>query len=54
LLDAGSAIPKEVTMATPHWGPGQLWHTGDSWYWRIWSISRAGDVAFSEARTFRH
>jgi len=33
---------------------GQLWHTGDAWYWRIWSVSRAGDVAFSEARTFRH
>lgn len=33
---------------------GKLWHTGGAWYWRIWSVSRAGDVAFSEARTFVH
>jgi hypothetical protein len=33
---------------------GQLWHTGGAWYWRIWSVGRAGDVAFSDARTFVH
>jgi len=33
---------------------GRLWTTRGEWYWRVWSISRAGDVAFSEARTFTH
>jgi hypothetical protein len=33
---------------------GGLWTTGDAWYWRVWSVSRTGDMAFSEARTFRH
>jgi hypothetical protein len=33
---------------------GQLWHTGDAWEWRVWSVSRTGDIAFSETRDFRH
>ena len=33
---------------------GQLWTTKDWWSWRIWSISRSGDVAFSEVRSFYH
>jgi hypothetical protein len=33
---------------------GALWSTKGPWYWRIWSISRTGEVAFSEARTFIH
>jgi hypothetical protein len=33
---------------------GQLWTTGDEWHWRVWSVSRTGDIAFSEARPFRH
>jgi hypothetical protein len=33
---------------------GVLWHTGGPWYWRVWSISRGGDVTFSEARAFVH
>lgn len=31
---------------------GRLWHTKSDWQWRIWSLNRAGDLAFSEARTF--
>ena len=33
---------------------GQLWTTGGAWYWRIWSVSRSGDIGFSETRTFQH
>lgn len=33
---------------------GRLWTTGSEWSWRIWSISRTGDVAFSDARMFPH
>jgi len=41
-------------------GPGQqisedkLWHTNSIWRWRIWSVSGAGDVAFSEIRPLPH
>jgi hypothetical protein len=31
---------------------GQLWTTRSVWNWRIWSITRAGNVVFSDARTF--
>jgi hypothetical protein len=31
---------------------GQLWTTRSEWNWRIWSISSAGDVTFSEVRIF--
>ena len=33
---------------------GALWSTKGPWYWRVWSISRTGEIAFSEARTFIH
>jgi hypothetical protein len=33
---------------------GQLWTTHDWWNWRVWSVSRTGDVAFSEVRSFYH
>jgi hypothetical protein len=32
---------------------GRLWTTGGTWYWRIWSVSRSGDIGFSETRTFQ-
>lgn len=31
---------------------GMLWSTGGQWDWRVWSITRAGEVAFSDVRTF--
>ncbi|HKE87749.1 MAG TPA: hypothetical protein VKB50_28540 [Vicinamibacterales bacterium] len=31
---------------------GSLWSTRSRWTWRVWSITRAGDVVFSDARTF--
>jgi len=31
---------------------GQLWTTRSTWKWRVWSITRTGDVVFSDARTF--
>jgi hypothetical protein len=33
---------------------GKLWNTRSEWKWRVWSVNRAGDVAFSESRTFVH
>jgi hypothetical protein len=33
---------------------GKLWNTRSEWKWRIWTINRAGDLAFSESRTFVH
>jgi hypothetical protein len=33
---------------------GQLWTTRSTWTWRVWSITRTGDVVFSESRTFPH
>lgn len=31
---------------------GLLWSTGGTWAWRVWSITRAGEVTFSDVRTF--
>jgi hypothetical protein len=33
---------------------GSLWTTRGEWQWRLWSVSKRGDVAFSDARTFKH
>jgi hypothetical protein len=33
---------------------GALWTTSHPWRWRVWSIGRTGEVAFSESRTFVH
>lgn len=33
---------------------GALWTTRGPWNWRLWSINRSGDVAFSETRSFVH
>jgi hypothetical protein len=37
-----------------HVSAGQLWTTGGEWAWRVWSITRSGEIAFSEVRTFVH
>lgn len=44
---AGAQSNREVSA-------GELWSTHGEWRWRVWSVSRTGDVAFSEARGFRH
>ena len=33
---------------------GQLWTTGGKWSWRVWSITKSGDIVFSDVRTFLH
>ena len=33
---------------------GQLWTTRGEWAWRVWSITRSGEIAFSQSRTFVH
>ena len=42
-------VPRHV-----HVSAGQLWTTGGEWAWRVWSITRSGEIAFSEVRTFVH
>jgi hypothetical protein len=37
---------------TEHSSAGQLWSTGSTWKWRIWSISNSGAVSFSPAQSF--
>jgi len=37
-----------------HVSAGQLWTIQGPWMWRVWSITRAGEVVFSETRTFTH
>ena len=33
---------------------GALWTTRREWSWRVWSVSRSGEVVFTESRTFVH
>lgn len=33
---------------------GGLWTTRGDWGWRVWSITRSGEIAFSKVRTFVH
>jgi hypothetical protein len=33
---------------------GQLWTTGSEWKWRVWSLSRGSEIAFSDVRSFPH
>jgi hypothetical protein len=33
---------------------GELWTTGSTWTWRVWSLTRSGDIALSTAWTFPH
>jgi hypothetical protein len=40
------------TLTTGKLSAGYLWHTGTLWKWRVWSISDAGAVSFSQARSF--
>jgi hypothetical protein len=42
-------VPRHV-----HDSAGQLWTTGGEWAWRVWSITRSGEITFSEMRTFVH
>jgi hypothetical protein len=43
----GRGAPRQVSA-------GSLWTTGGEWTWRVWSITRSGEVAFSPVRTFVH
>ena len=40
--------------ATQRVSAGKLWTTGGEWSWRVWSIDRSGEIAFSEVRRFEH
>jgi hypothetical protein len=41
-------------LATDQISSGQLWNTRSQWRWRIWSVSDASAVSFSQARSFAH
>jgi hypothetical protein len=47
-------LPTERSGRRRHVSAGQLWTTGREWAWRVWSISRSGEIALSEVRTFVH
>jgi hypothetical protein len=33
---------------------GQIWTTRSEWKWRVWSLSRGSEIAFSDVRSFPH
>jgi len=41
------SLPRRVSA-------GQLWSTRGEWAWRVWSITRSGEIGLSEVRTFVH
>jgi hypothetical protein len=45
LLNRGAARSDRISN-------GSLVSSRSEWKWRFWSVNRAGDVAFSEARSF--
>jgi hypothetical protein len=44
-------VPRAQSGAPSRVSAGQLFSVG-SWIWRVWSVSRTGEVAFTESRTF--
>lgn len=38
----------------PEVSAGSLWTVEDTWRWRVWAITAAGRVSFSEVRRFMH
>ena len=47
-------MPAQSSGAAQRVSAGQLWTTRGDWAWRVWSITRSGEIAFSEVRTFVH
>ena len=47
-------LPTRSSRVPGRVSAGELWTTRGDWFWRIWSISVSGEVAFSEVRTFVH
>ena len=40
------------TLTKGELSASNLWRTGTTWKWRVWSISDAGGISFSQARSF--
>lgn len=36
----------------PEVSTGRIWFTRSTWQWRVWTVNRAGDISFSERRSF--
>ena len=47
-------LPTKNPGGLRHVSAGQLWTTRGDWAWRVWSIARSGEIAFSDVRTFVH
>jgi hypothetical protein len=47
-------LPRQNPSQPRRVSAGQLSSTGGEWAWRVWSITRSGEIAFSEVRTFVH
>jgi hypothetical protein len=43
---------RSKAFTTDQISAGELWMTGSKWKWRVWSITGAGAVAFSQSRSF--
>ena len=44
--------PRLKSVAVDQISSGQLWRSKSEWQWRVWSISSAGDVVFSQVGSF--
>jgi hypothetical protein len=44
--------PRLKSVAVDQISSGQLWRSKSEWQWRIWSISSAGNVVFSQVGSF--
>lgn len=52
--DARLILHRHSPLVRGQVSAGRLWTTGGDWRWRVWSVTREGEVAFSGARTFVH
>ena len=60
IAEFGYADDERLFVVPPRHGgrseisAGALWTTRREWSWRVWSISRSGELVFTESRTFVH
>jgi hypothetical protein len=52
--DARLFVRRQSSGARTGLSAGELWTTGGDWNWRVWSMTRSGDITFSETRSFVH
>ncbi len=47
-------LPAERSNRRRRVSAGELWTTRGDWAWRVWSITRSGEMSISDVRTFVH